>query len=86
MAKKTKSIGLSSIEKNVLGKVSTLFMSGLGFVTALAWNDAIQTTFRMIFGDQSEIWAKFIYAVFLTVVVVVIGFQIDSILKQIKKN
>lgn len=83
MAKTKKGKSLTKIEKEILGKVSTLIMSGLGFVTALAWNDAIQNLFREIFGQQKEIWAKFIYAVFLTFIVVIIGIQIDRILKKI---
>jgi uncharacterized BrkB/YihY/UPF0761 family membrane protein len=77
---------INQLEARVIDKITTLIMSGLGFVTALAWNDAIQTIFREIFGQQEEIWAKFIYATFLTVIVVIVGVQLDKVLKKIKKN
>jgi len=77
---------LTLIEKKILSKISALLMSGLGFVTALAWNDAIQTFFREIFGQQKEIWAKFIYAIFLTAIVVIAGIQIDQMSKRIDRT
>jgi Mn2+/Fe2+ NRAMP family transporter len=83
--KKTKK-EISAIEGQVIDKVLTLVMSALGFVAALAWNDAIQTTFKTFFGEQSELWAKYIYAVILTTIVVIISIQLDKALKKIKKE
>jgi len=88
MAKKVRKRkpALSNVEKKILDKLSTLIMSAFGLVTALAWNDAIQTLLKSLFGKQSEIWAKFIYAIFLTAIVVIIGIQIDNILKSYKEK
>ena len=52
----------------------------LGFVTAalslvagLAWNDAISSAIKEFFPDgASNVWAKFLYAIIVTIVVVVI--------------
>ncbi len=74
------------LEKRIITKTSTLIMSAFGLVTALAWNDAVQTTFNLIFGKQSELWAKYIYAFFLTVVVVLIAVWLDRIAKNILKE
>jgi len=89
MAKKSKIKSkkkIDSLENRVIDKVLTLVMSALGFVAALAWNDAIQTTFNKFFGEQSELWAKYIYAVILTTIVVIISIQLDRALKQIRKE
>ncbi|KKS74593.1 MAG: Pyruvate flavodoxin/ferredoxin oxidoreductase domain protein, partial [Parcubacteria group bacterium GW2011_GWA2_42_80] len=50
-----------SLRLEILENVSKLATAGLGLVAALAWNDAIQTLFKMIFGEQSAVWAKFVY-------------------------
>jgi low temperature requirement protein LtrA len=77
---------ISEIEAKVVDKILTLVMSALGFVAALAWNDAIQTTFNNFFGKQSELWAKYIYAVVLTTIIVIVSIQLDKALKKIKKK
>lgn len=60
----------------------------LGFVTAalslvagLAWNDAITSAIKMIFPDgASGIWAKFVYAVLVTVFVVGLTLLVRKVL------
>ena len=36
--------------KNFIDKTLVYFLAGLGFVAALAWNDAVQSLFGVIFG------------------------------------
>jgi hypothetical protein len=79
-------IKLEVLEQKVIDKILTLVMSALGFVAALAWNDAIQTTFQVIFGEQNKIWAKFIYAIILTTIVVLVSIQLERTLKRIKNG
>jgi uncharacterized BrkB/YihY/UPF0761 family membrane protein len=60
----------------------------LGFVTAalslvagLAWNDAITSAIKEVFPvGASNIWAKFVYAVLVTVVVVALTLIVRKIL------
>ncbi len=86
MAKPKTKEEISEIEAKVVDKILTLIMSALGFVAALAWNDAIQTTFNNFFGKQSELWAKYIYAAVLTTIIVIVSIQLDKALKKIKKK
>lgn len=52
-----------------VGYIATAF----GLVAGLAWNDAIKAFIENIFPlGQGTMWAKFIYAVIITVFVVVI--------------
>lgn len=74
------------LEKRIISKTSTLIMSAFGFVTALAWNDAVQTTLDRIFGKQTELWAKYIYASFLTAMVVLIAVWLDRVAKNLTKE
>ncbi len=56
----------------VLHQMSALAASAFGLVAALAWNDAIQTLIKQVFPMQSELLGKFVYAVILTALIVVV--------------
>lgn len=75
-----------SLRLEILEKVSQLATAGLGLVAALAWNDAIQTVFKLIFGEQSAVWAKFSYALLVTGLVVLITMRLSSLIDRLKQN
>jgi len=55
------------IKEKTLGFVVTAF----GLVAGLAWNEAIQSLIKSIFViDKNTIWAKFIYAIVMTLILV----------------
>jgi len=54
-------------------------LAGLGLVAGLAWNDAIQALFKELFPlDKNSLIAKFLYAVIITIVVVIVSLQINK--------
>ena len=53
-----------------------LITAAFGLIAALAWNTAIQEIFRLIFGDQSGVWAMIFYAVVVTIIAVVVTIMI----------
>ncbi|MBI4121489.1 MAG: hypothetical protein HY470_00840 [Candidatus Ryanbacteria bacterium] len=60
-----------------LTKTLTLILAGFGFVAALAWNDAIQTLVKQVFGETSGgVIAKFIYAFLVTGLLAVVSIKI----------
>ena len=66
----------NEIKKAVLNfwdKMTTAIMTSLGIVLALAWNDAIKSLFDKYVGIENIPLAKFLYALVLTVVVVVLS-------------
>ncbi len=63
-------------------KIVTLILAGFGLVAALAWNDAIQSLFKFFFPEAQELVGKFIYAVFVTLVVVVVSIQLQKIAEK----
>lgn len=71
--------------RELLEKINTLVGAGLGLVAALAWNDAIQSLFRLVFQDAQSLIAKFVYAVLITVVVVLITMRLSSLASRLKK-
>lgn len=62
----------------VLEQMQALITAGLGLVAALAWNTAIQDLFKLLFPDQNSLIAKFSYAVFITILVVVVTHRIGK--------
>lgn len=66
--------------------MSELATAGFGLVAALAWNDAIQTMFKGIFGEQSAVWAKFAYALLVTAIVVVVTVKLSGVIGRLKEE
>lgn len=75
----------SQFRKELIKQMITLSSAGFGVVAALAWNEAIQT-----FVDEylvkyasvgSGILSKFIYAVIITAVAVLVTYQLTKMVK-----
>jgi len=67
IAEEQKKIGLQVKEKT-FGYI----LAALGFVVALAWNDAIKSFIEALFPlDKNSLWAKLIYALIVTIIIVV---------------
>ena len=75
-----------NLKLEVLGKLSDLITAGLGLVAALAWNDAIQELFKKLFGAQSTVLAKFLYAIVITVLIVYITIKLGKIINKVKER
>ena len=76
----------SSLRLEVLERIQNLVTAGLGLVAALAWNDAIQSFFVAIFGTQSSLVAKFLYAVIITLLVVYLTLHLSRLIGRLKKD
>ena len=63
-------MGCIYVKKEVIEKLAALITAAFGLVAALAWNGAIQTIFKAIFGESSSIAAMVIYAVVVTLIAV----------------
>ena len=64
----------STFTEEVRERTAGYIMAGFGFVAGLAWNDAIKSFIEHIFPLSSgAIAAKFVYAVLITVVIVIVG-------------
>jgi hypothetical protein len=76
----------TSLKLEILEKISQLATAAFGLVAALAWNDAIQALFKLMFPEQSEIWAKFAYALVVTAIVVFITLRLGGIINKLKQR
>jgi hypothetical protein len=60
--------------KKVWQKSAGYIVAGIGLVVALAWNDAVQALVKVLFPlDTGSVGAKFVYAVVITVVLVLVA-------------
>lgn len=75
----------ASLRLAVLERTSELLTAALSLVAALAWNDAIQTLFKQVFGEAGSIYAKFGYAVFITALIVFVTTRLAK-LTQVLQN
>ena len=61
-----------TLKEEVLDKIAALVTAAFGLVAALAWNDAIKTIFKEIFGDQSTVGPMLLYAIVVTIIAVIL--------------
>lgn len=73
-----------SLRLEIVEKMSTLATAGFGLVAALAWNEAIQDLFKIAFPDKDSLTAKFVYAMFITVLIVLITWWFGRATKKLK--
>lgn len=63
----------SKISREVKEKTLGFIITAFGLVAGLAWNEAIQSLIKSFFTvDKDTIWVKFLYAIIMTVLVVLI--------------
>jgi len=72
--------GIKEAEREFRERIITLILAGFGLVAALAWNDAIQNLFNVLFPKGSSgLIGKFIYAFIVTVILAIISLQLKKI-------
>ena len=75
------------VEMEVRKKMAGYVTAGLGVVAGLAWNDAIKAFIEEFFPQEnSNLLAKFIYAIVITIAVVVISLYLVKLLKTEQKK
>lgn len=69
----------STTQAEFYSKLNTFLLAGFSFVAGLAWNDAIQTLFGYVWPEKGgSIAAKFIYAIFVTLVLTVVAMRLGK--------
>ena len=75
-----------TLKLEILEKLATLVTAALGFVAALAWNEAVKKLFEIAFGKQSNLLAMIIYAIIVTIIVVFLTVYIGRAVNKLKKD
>ncbi len=73
-----------SLRIELLEQLQILMTAGFALVAALAWNTAIQDLFRLLFPDQNSLIAKFLYAIFVTILIVVVTRRLGKTISILK--
>jgi hypothetical protein len=71
------------LSKEVLDAIITLMTTAFGLVATLAWNEAIQALFAALLPQGGDLAAKFLYAVVVTLIVVVTTIRLGRLAKRI---
>ena len=75
-----------NLKLEIVEKMATLVTTGLGLVAGLAWNDAIQAAFAAFVPSQGSLFAKFLYALLITVVIVLLTVQLGRMANLLKQR
>jgi hypothetical protein len=74
------------VSSEVMDKLVELITAAFGLVAALAWNTAIQALFAAIFPEAGDLIAKFLYAVVVTVIIVIVTIRLGRLAERIKEQ
>lgn len=77
---------LRGFSAEVTAQLLTLATSALGLVAALAWNDAVQAVFKEYFPAGSGVVAKFVYAIFISLIIVVLTINLTRLANYAKSG
>ncbi len=79
-----------SFQHELIQQLVTLSTSGFGLVAALAWNEAIQTFVQdyinAFLPELSGAIAKFLYALIITLLAVLITYQLSRVAAKLNPN
>jgi polyferredoxin len=76
---------IAELKKGFIIQVTALMTIAFGLVAALAWNNAIQSFFKDIFGSATTTLPMVIYAVIVTVIAVVVVFYLSRLTAKFNK-
>jgi len=65
------------LRQQVVGYITTAF----GLIAGLAWNDAVQSLIAVYWPNRNSLFAKFGYAIVITIIVVSFTFQLKKIFR-----
>ena len=70
-------------KREVRAKTADYILAAFGFVAGLAWNEAVKALIEQFFPlHDNTVWAKLVYALFITVIFVVISISVMRTLKK----
>lgn len=75
-----------SLKLEILEKLASLITAGFGLVAALAWNEVIKEFFATVFPKPNVLLGKFIYAIVLTIIIVIVTVKLGDIIGKIKEK
>jgi uncharacterized membrane protein len=78
---------MSNLRKELRSKILTFVGGAFGLVAGLAWNDAVKELIQYLYPLQTNtVRAKFIYAILITLIVVLIITYRERVFKTKESN
>lgn len=78
---------IDRVEQEVKEKLVTYLGAAFGLVAGLAWNDAVKALIEFFFPlDRNGVTAKFVYALIVTLVLVIVTIVLQRIIRQKKEE
>lgn len=74
------------MSREILDNMVQLMTAAFGLVAALAWNAAIQALFEAVLPGSGDLAAKFLYAVIVTVAVVLVTVRLGRLSERLKRE
>ncbi len=75
---------IQETKKELLLQSATLINSAFALVAALAWNEAIKAIINTYIPSGSTLYSQLIYAIVLTIIVVIISMRLTRLIKRYK--
>ena len=72
------------MKTQVIEKIAALMTAAFGLVAALAWNDAIKSIFKEVFGTADAIGPMVTYAMVVTIIAVLATVWIGKVAENAK--
>ena len=71
------------VKREVKKQLLTYMIASLGLIAGLAWNEAIKGLIEYLFPlSQNTIQAKFLYAMFMTLLIVTISYYLARLMQE----
>ncbi len=73
------------VKREIKKQLLTYMIASLGLVAGLAWNEAIKGLIEYLFPlSQNTIQAKFLYAISITLLIVIISYYLARLMQEKK--
>lgn len=76
---------LKRIHTDFIQKIILLVIASLGFISALAWDQALKAIFAQIFGGIESIGEKLLYSVLITVAAALVSIVLAKLILKKEK-
>jgi hypothetical protein len=73
---------IQKVGEEIQRTITILIMASFAFVSVLAWNEAVKSLFEAIFPDKGNLGLKFLYAIIITIITIIISKRLKIISKK----
>ncbi len=77
---------LTRIHTDVIEKIVILVIASLGLITALAWDTALASLFKKLFGGEQTLVEEMSYALVITIIAAIVSVLLSRSLRRKKSK